>query len=152
MKKQHVRISFVFVFLSLCFTYIFSIKIKEPFPAIMMPRFSSQMINDGRVTFSDCTLIITSSDSVQFNATKHQLLEYMHLPQRNIVMSRVFSPKSQVAIDQNLNTWLKSVCQKIAKSEDIAKLDVKWSNYDAKFGHKSKPLKKEFIGKRTIIF
>lgn len=131
--------------------FIVAVTWKEPFPAIMMPRFTSQMDYNGIIRYTEPEVVIYYKDA-SITTTKHELLHLMHLPQRNKVMKRVFGLEKDVEVDQETKIWLYYRSQQIAQRSDIRKMEIRWYSFEYKLQSDKKPEKKDLIGQKEIRF
>ena len=108
MKKKFLKIFFPILFIGLCFQYWYALTEREPFPAIMMPGFRYQSIENSIHTFPDVRFQAIQNDNEVIELSKHELFSSMHLPQRHKVTKRIFDSDFNFEANQELIDWLEN--------------------------------------------
>ncbi len=151
LSKKQIRRLFILILLGLFAQIYFVLKYQqEPFPAIMMPRFSYQEIKDSIISFSQVQIQLKFKDSSSIIISKHDLFSDIHLPQRNKILRRVFLPDSTSRHKVALKAWLTNSMKKISRREDLDYVDFNWENVFWKFGNHNHPIQTKDLGKKRI--
>lgn len=149
-NPTYIGYLFIAVFIGLILQYMYALQYREPFPAIMMPRFTYQSVQNDSINYSEVSIQLFFQDSSRLEIDKQVLLQEMHLPQRNKVLRRVFQPGSQIKHKSDLIPWLRNRSASISGRQDVDRLEFRWHQLYWKFGNTKEPIRKEFLGVNVI--
>jgi hypothetical protein len=145
-----VRLLFLFALPLLVAQMLVSRWWDEPFPAIMMPRFTHQTVKDGVTTWKDVRITLQYEDGTQAIIDKNRLLDPLHLPQRNMVLGRVFGPNGPACRDDDVRDWLSTRVTAVTGRHDVCWLHLTWFEVEARFAEPGKARWDRVLGRRTI--
>ena len=149
--QKKIRLLFIFIFPALFLQMYYCYHNPEPFPAIMMPRFGYQQLEDNTVSYTDVDLFFIADDGKKQNIDRHQLFKNMHLPQRFFAVKKVFSTDSQAAQDPEFLAWLRENVKSLT-TENSGKLEAIWHRVYLVKKNGNLIEEKEIIASKTIKF
>jgi len=150
--QKRIRYFFIILIIGLFTQLYYVFQYKEPFPAIMMPRFSYQAIQDSIINFPKVQIELKFKDSSAVLVSKHELFANIHLPQRNKILKKVFLPSSEISNEETLKIWLMQRVERISGREDLAYMDFNWNTVFWKFGNNKEAIATEFLDRKRIYF
>lgn len=149
-NPTYISYLFIAVFVGLVLQYLYALQYREPFPAIMMPRFTYQSFQNDNINYPEVSIQLFFQDSSHLEIDKQVLLREMHLPQRNKVLRRVFQPESPIKHKGELISWLRNRSTSISGRQDLDRVEFHWHQLYWKFGNTKEPIRKEFLGVKVI--
>ena len=143
-RRNLIRLGFLVLPFVLVAQMVVAFRWTEPFPAIMMPRFTYQTITQGEVVWRDVRIEVQFADGGLEAVDKHDLLESMHLPQRNKVLFRVFDTDSPSPAHPSVVRWLARRAGELTGRQDARLMRFHWWEMIADFstGEQGAPRRK----------
>lgn len=105
-NRKSIRIGFLLLFPLLIGQMLLSFYGREPYPAIMMPRFGAQAVQSGQYDYVRYQFELRDAQGDKRMLDHHAFFPDMHLPQRQRAVRRVFAPEVTALRDADFVKWL----------------------------------------------
>lgn len=151
-RKLYIRLLILLSFPALALQFYYSSHYQEPFPAIMMPSFTYGKFEKDKfelpIFYMD--IFFANQDSIRVN--EHDILRYMHKPQRNRGVRFVLGNEhAELQNDAEYMEWFAENLEDLTQRKDIEYVRMHYKKLFVHFQSDSTHKIEETIFERELV-